>query len=181
VLLSDALLERFKDEEIEAVFAHELGHANGRHMLLRMLCMAAPLCLCHVIAAVLDSAVGSPPLSSVLVLAYVVFVFGKYARRLEHEADVWACHILPPDVSTGSMSTGRERFADTMMKLSAASQAEWNRGGWLHPSMRSRLEFLNGTLPNPHRLSAFRLRSRVALIVMLLAVASPLLMLVFNV
>ena len=33
VLLSDLLLERMDDEQIEAVFAHEIGHVVHRHMV----------------------------------------------------------------------------------------------------------------------------------------------------
>src|SRR5829696_9781819 len=32
ILLSDLLLERMDDEQIEAVFAHEVGHVVHRHM-----------------------------------------------------------------------------------------------------------------------------------------------------
>ena len=43
VLLTDALLTRFGDEEIALIFAHEVGHVRRRHLLWRLLVLALPL------------------------------------------------------------------------------------------------------------------------------------------
>ena len=43
VFLTDGLLEWLTDEEIEAVFGHELGHVRHHHLLLRVAAMFGPI------------------------------------------------------------------------------------------------------------------------------------------
>ena len=43
VFVTDALLLYLRDDEMEAVIAHELGHVRRRHLLLRLLLLGLPL------------------------------------------------------------------------------------------------------------------------------------------
>ena len=43
VFVTDALLLYLRDDEMEAVIAHELGHVRRRHLLLRLLLLSLPL------------------------------------------------------------------------------------------------------------------------------------------
>ena len=56
VFLTDALLTRLTPEEIEAVFAHEVGHVRHRHLLARVLAMFVPVSLWMLLQAVCPAA-----------------------------------------------------------------------------------------------------------------------------
>lgn len=118
VFLSDLLLETMRDEEIEAVFAHELGHIVHRHMwwyvvfvVALMLFASGPLTL------LLDQlpwlARPAPPLitltdqlrdsqaialqeqvMAVIGLGLFAVAFGYLSRRFERQADVYAARTM---------------------------------------------------------------------------------------
>jgi STE24 endopeptidase len=56
VFLSDALLRHMTDEEIEAVFGHEVGHIRHHHVFLRALVLLAPLSLYFLLGGVAGGA-----------------------------------------------------------------------------------------------------------------------------
>ncbi|HEX8916580.1 MAG TPA: M48 family metallopeptidase, partial [Humisphaera sp.] len=102
VLLSDLLLERLSDEEIEAVFAHEVGHVVHRHMawyvvffLILMLLAVGPGTL---VADALKQTAVAEQYQPVLLLAAsagaIWLVFGFLSRRFERQADVYAARVM---------------------------------------------------------------------------------------
>ncbi|NIP85242.1 MAG: M48 family metalloprotease, partial [Planctomycetales bacterium] len=107
VLLSDALLQRLSQQEIVAVFGHELGHVRHLHLPLRVMTIVAPVSLCLLVHQAapeiagpfmaLLSAQGAAVQALVAVLAtaaataYILVVFGCYSRLLEHQADLFGC------------------------------------------------------------------------------------------
>jgi len=113
IFLSDLLLETMKDEEIEAVFAHEIGHIKHRHMwwyvlfmLLIMLFVMGPIAylLNHVPGLSLDGPM-RPDIRSIVTarveqisefLAFGTFIimFGFLSRRFERQADVYAARTM---------------------------------------------------------------------------------------
>jgi STE24 endopeptidase len=126
VFLSDLLLETMRDEEIEAVFAHELGHIVHRHMwwyvvffVTLMLFLVGPVSL----ALNEIPALSVPPpgtmlspaeyatanergalqgqVLSVLGLALFVLLFGYLSRRFERQADVYAARTMQAAHETG--------------------------------------------------------------------------------
>ena len=109
IVLFDTLLSRLAPDEIEAVLAHELGHFRCRHVLKRMLWMAAVSLAFLALLAQLMSAswfyegLGVPAAQDrpgvalilfFLALPVFTFVFGPiislYSRRHEFEADAFA-------------------------------------------------------------------------------------------
>ena len=149
VFLTDALIRRFSDEEIEAIFAHELGHIRYHHLPLRAMALVAPLMLLFSLmqyfsagdAAVLvgSSMVGSVEamvLGLVGMAAYLFFVFGRYSRLLEQQADLFACDNLRVHAN------GAEGFIATLEKLSAVGGGRRGQTTWLHPSIAARAAFL---------------------------------------
>ena len=110
VFLSDGLLSHLGDEEIAAVFAHEMGHVRHRHLPLRIATIALPLSVwllfaqfCPSIAERLglwcttgglgrQTAIGLASLAAVG--GYVGLVFGAVSRLLEYQADLFGCRVL---------------------------------------------------------------------------------------
>ena len=109
IVFFDTLLARLAPDEIEAVLAHELGHFKLKHVLKRMLWMAAlSLGFLAVLAWLLDSAwfynglgvpavPGRPGVALILfslVLPVFTFLLGPlsslYSRKHEFEADAFA-------------------------------------------------------------------------------------------
>ena len=103
ILLSDLLLERMDDEQIEAVFAHEVGHVVHRHMawyvVVIMVFTLALVCAGQFMPKDLSSLRGVPQglldvLLPVLALAMFRVYFGFLSRRFERQADVYAARTI---------------------------------------------------------------------------------------
>jgi len=102
VLLSDVLLERMKDEEIEAVFAHELGHIVHRHMtwyavffvMLLLLAGVAVKFGGNIIPALNDQSGTAGLLMLLGMMAVFLLLFGALSRRCERQADVFAARTM---------------------------------------------------------------------------------------
>ena len=109
IVFFDTLLARLAPDEIEAVLAHELGHFKRKHVLKRMLWMAAvSLAFLALLAQLMGvswfyEGLGVPPAQDrpgvalilfFLALPVFTFVFGPlaslYSRKHEFEADAFA-------------------------------------------------------------------------------------------
>ncbi len=111
-LLSDALLESLSDQQIEAVFSHELGHVKHRHIwwyiLLVMSCVG--LSTGGSILAVWLSHHWWPAMSessqemvamiteSTLLLAFLAAVFSRISKQFEHQADWFAAQHMTQSI-----------------------------------------------------------------------------------
>jgi len=106
ILLSDLLLETMSDEQIEAVFAHEMGHVKHRHLWWLLLAMGALLLVFAgpgQLAADglegLNKRIWFPQwleLSLLMAGALGIFalLFGFISRRFERQADVFAARTM---------------------------------------------------------------------------------------
>ena len=103
ILLSDLLLERMDDDQIEAVFAHEVGHVVHRHMawyVVVILIFTLALLSASRFIPKDTQWLGElpPPLVDVLSLlgitALFLIYFGFLSRRFERQADVYAARII---------------------------------------------------------------------------------------
>ncbi|NLE39285.1 MAG: M48 family metalloprotease, partial [Pirellulaceae bacterium] len=102
VFLSDGLLGLLDEDEIAAVFAHELGHVRNGHVWLRAAAMFWPLGVAAAVAIAFPHAIehaasyvekggldamtalGLAGLAAIVI--YVLTFFAFYSRSLEHEA-----------------------------------------------------------------------------------------------
>jgi STE24 endopeptidase len=110
ILLSDLLLETLTDQQIEAVFAHEVGHIVHRHMawyavffagiaLAAMGPGAAVEAWLHQRASTSNAlGIGGQRVLEVLLalssLGAMILAFGYISRRFERQADVFAARML---------------------------------------------------------------------------------------
>jgi len=99
VLLSDGLIESLTDGQLEAVFAHEVGHIKRHH--LPLLVVAACLIMgvlglgaWHVeLAGLFSPAVVEGVMFAVVLVVWFV-AFGLVSRAFEREADLFALEAL---------------------------------------------------------------------------------------
>ena len=98
VLLSDVLLERMNDDEIEAVFAHELGHVVYRHMTWYAIFFIAMVFVAIVLGNALPALIPFTDISFQAIspagLAASLLLFGVLSRRCERQADVYAARTM---------------------------------------------------------------------------------------
>jgi len=105
VLLTDLLLETMSDEQIEAVFAHEIGHVVHRHMQwyvlvigMLVLALAGIERLIHdQFGPIYEKTLMGVSLEVWLTLgaaAGFLLVFGFLSRRFERQADVFAARTM---------------------------------------------------------------------------------------
>jgi Zn-dependent protease with chaperone function len=177
VMLTDALLQNCTEEEVEAVFAHEVGHVRHRHLLLYLLFGAAFICFYANLMDLLAAAGLVEPLGDLLALnitggqtvvmvafaaVYWGLIFGFISRRMEQQADLFAL------ASTGEPTA----FLTALEKLAAMSPSGAERrsiSSWRHFSIARRVGFLEAVLAEPSE--GLRFRRKVAAIQAALAVA----------
>ena len=130
VMLSDLLLERMDDEQVEAVFAHEIGHVIHRHMIWYVVFF-----LTLVLGAVGPMAVAADwfdrsGLPGQVKQALGVFagaagfwlIFGFLSRRFERQANVYAARVIQSVHGHGPSGgrAGAAAFAVAYPALAAA-------------------------------------------------------------
>jgi len=119
ILLSDLLLEHMPDEQIEAVFAHEVGHVIHRHMAWYIVFFLSLMFVAAVVGSLsrltpagdwLDQlSLGTEAWAMALLTASALgfwLLFGFLSRRFERQADVYAARMLeaarPTDPAAGA-------------------------------------------------------------------------------
>jgi len=129
VLLTDALLETMEPDELQAVMAHEVGHARRHHMPWMIVSLAA--CVGVAGLAVHGAAVGMQAVvhwqdeTWLQVVAMVMAIgqlaagltmFGWISRRIERQADTFAVQ----DLSRNPMAFGHTARSDALNEASEA-------------------------------------------------------------
>ena len=177
LVLSDALVDRFDRQAVQAIVAHEAGHIHHRHLWLRTMALIAPMILLFVAIQGATQQTRFPPeavwlfgadprsLAAVAMLAgiglYAVFIFGPYCRLLEHQADIFACRALQG--SGGRVVTrhslmhfaGTTRSLRTLERIGAACGLRRHASSWLHPSTAERASLLAALRVSPRRQQRF--------------------------
>jgi STE24 endopeptidase len=152
IILSDTLLERFQDDEVEAVLAHELGHHVHRHIFRSMTLQAtATFVGFYLVYRTLGwlgphfGFRGAADFANLPLLALVTTALSllllpavnSYSRAMERQADAYALHAIP----------SRAPFISSMEKLADLNLAERQPNPWIeflfhsHPSIQKRIAF----------------------------------------
>jgi Zn-dependent protease with chaperone function len=128
IVLDDLITSIDDDQRILAVFAHELGHAHGRHSLQLLLQSSA-------VGAFWTFYVGD--ISGLLAAAPAAVVQANYSQEFERQADDYGAAVLMHNGMSPAL------LADALKKLTA-SRPEGSKGGYLssHPSTDERMRHL---------------------------------------
>ena len=143
VMVTDALMDALPPEEIEAVFAHELGHVKRRHVtwygafavsLFALLTALSELPAFRALSAHPDGS-GLLTLQGFLGTAgaalYWAFAFSFVSRRMEIEADLYAVSL-----------TNTADFVGALERIAFLSGRARSAGSWRHFSIAKRVSFL---------------------------------------
>ncbi len=160
VFVSDGLLNRLSEDEVEAVFAHELGHIRHRHSLKLLFVLGLPIVSFMLFMSARNGR-GFDELnrwSGAVALAlaiagpfYLAVVVGGYARLLELQADAWAVQTLNGRNSVDSVRQATARYVSALDVL--ARPDDRRRLEWLHPTVANRRRFLQRALVDPRHTS----------------------------
>jgi Zn-dependent protease with chaperone function len=162
VLLTPSLIQKLSAEELEAVMAHEMGHAKHRHMLfylifivgltlvfnfglqvVTLLLSLGPLAI-ETRGISIDAWLAQPDTAStvisilitvpclVLVILYLRYVFGLFSRNFERQSDLQALEIQ----KTAS------HIVRSLDKISGYSPLVRVLPSWHHFSIQERIHFL---------------------------------------
>lgn len=150
VLLSDALLADYSDDEIEVVLAHELAHCVHRDLWKAMACEAAAVTLaCGAVwwllprlapALGLSGAADAAGLPAAVLIGGAVLLLLRPAahlvsRRCERQADRFAVEITG---NPGALASGLRRLAEqTLAEERPSAVVEWLFHS--HPPLAARL------------------------------------------
>ena len=159
VMVTDGLMDVLSPEEIEAVFAHEIGHVQRHHMIYYVLMAFAFIAL---LTLVPTSGTSSDGLLGDIVSTEVVVVlgasvlywgvgFGFVSRRMELEADLYATEMV------GST----EAFVSALERISFQSGRPRTASGWRHFSIAKRTQFLSTCEADGARRERFRVGMRI--------------------
>lgn len=141
VFITDALLARLDDDEIEAVYAHELGHAHHRHLqwfLALLLGFSVIMLGLQALAEQIEADDMMMMAMTLGVFAWALFMFSYISRRFERQADAFAAEHTSP-----------EQIARALWKVGRGSSRAMTRNGLRHFSIRRRISEIalagNGT------------------------------------
>ena len=198
ILITDALLLALPNEELEAVFAHEVAHVKYHHVLLYMALaiggMGAMILVGEAAAVVTHSPVALSLVTAAFLVAYWWLLFGFISRRCEAECDLFAVRATscpvdcsPPDAeartvgvdgaSSAALCEHRVRaFTSALGRIARLNGSAETARGWRHFSVARRRRFLEQVLASPRLAERFARRLRrikwMAILGAILAVAA---------
>lgn len=160
VVVTDRLIRELRDDEVEAVFGHEVGHIKHHHMLYYLVFLLASLVvvggvwnwggdllkqsglmgfLQHNVPWLYGWLTGYEVLAVlpflVLLTLYIFLVFGFLSRRCERQADIFGCRTVNCQV-----------FINALEKVAVLNGIPRDKPGWLsswqHATIAQRVSFL---------------------------------------
>jgi Zn-dependent protease with chaperone function len=147
IVVSDLLLKKFDDQEVDAILLHEMGHVRHRHCIKRLAMVIVPLFFLAMDQAMglglhswiaksdsLANVFGSMTqfLPAIAFLVYLWLVIKTVFRNMEYEADTFATETLFQMGASHAVHLALEKMAVIYPRMSK------HRSG-LHPSIRQRL------------------------------------------
>jgi STE24 endopeptidase len=184
ILLSDMLLETMNDREIEAVFAHEIGHVKHWHMGWYAVLVVTLILLCFGPGQLLSDRIEQWPrpqwltddvLSAVGGLAGIgafLLVFGYLSRWFERQADVYAARMIEqnPTETAALVSMaldpaanlpshvgphGFKIFAAALHRVAVINNIPLRERNFTHGSIAQRMNYLELLSTDPRHTARF--------------------------
>jgi STE24 endopeptidase len=170
ILLSDLLLETMTDEQVEAVFAHEVGHIVHRHMawyvvliVILMLGMSLAQILLEPHMPALPFHISFDIVMNVLGLVVFLLAFGYLSRRFERQADVYAARTIekelaveiPATIPTSVGPHGAMIFGSALYRVAVINNIPIRARNFTHGSIASRMNYLENIATDPERTTQF--------------------------
>jgi STE24 endopeptidase len=131
VFFTDAILKRLNEDELLAVFAHELGHVHHRHLLWLLLFILSLTVVMLGLALGIERFAPGRGLelpATLAVLAYAYFAFGYISRRFERQADAFAAEHTSPEL-----------MASVLLRIGRDNPGAMRKRGWRHFSLQRRV------------------------------------------
>ena len=152
LFVTDALIQQLAADELEAIAAHEAAHFRFRHLRRLAMSLAIPMLLLAVFGGPSDvNSDWNAPLLAVCVLGIWAGLHGRWARQLEHEADLGACRWL------SGFERGRVEPSSVEQYVQALTATGANPDGdWLHPPAAERIVKLAQWAADPHKAIRFQ-------------------------
>ena len=173
IFLTDALLQHFSDDEIEAVVAHEFGHVRYKHILTYLMFMIVYFLSYAIYYIYIGGPLESLPSTSSLVPAiglvffislYFIIIFRALSRRFEYQADLYAAALTgKPDALQLALArlaylNSTPRSIERLFELFQT-----------HPSVDRRIKFIErfkGGDPSASRYQNYLLEVKLLLILL---------------
>jgi Zn-dependent protease with chaperone function len=155
VLMTDALVTNLDLDEVEAVFAHEVGHAKHNHLLKFFLFFLGYTLLMYLVIETFEQPltrlIGDSIIGSITFVVGAIFLWfgllmGFVSRRFEQQADVYGA------LSTGGLhelKDGEHPFVRALERIALQMGDIREMKGWRHFSLGSRIEFIEKFLSDP--------------------------------
>lgn len=146
VIFTDTLIRNLAAEETGAVFAHEVGHAKFRHLLILLIFTVSYLGIVFSLSVALAGLFGNGLWDIGFSLAMIMFfwlvLFGRLSRRFELQADWFAARI------TGNPDS----FTRALTKIAVLNGIPMRSSGLsnlTHPSIDLRISSVNAQAAGP--------------------------------
>ena len=185
IMMTDLLLESMPSEQVEAVFAHEVGHVVHRHIAWYIAFWVAMLLWLDVIAQHLVDVLKFDPATvdwsvSLFGLAAIIVAFGWLSRGFERQADAFAADWIGRRESGGPVPLdGSLVFGDALRTVARMNnlpldahgmtagrplvgrvigRLAHHAGTWLHGGIRSRIHHVTALKNDPKVARQFRVK-----------------------
>ena len=178
ILVTKALLQLLRPEEIDQVIAHEIGHVKRKHLVLYLFFFIGFMLISYIVTIVtsylifnntfflkmvlewnFDPETVFRTFSSVLLLVCVIlyfrFLFGYFMRNFERQADGYVFRLFP----------NAHPLINTFSKIVSSSGQSADKPNWHHFSIRQRVEHLIKCEASPENIIRHDRKMRRSLIV----------------
>jgi Zn-dependent protease with chaperone function len=170
VLMTDALLETMRRDEVRAVMAHEIGHVRRHHMPWMVLCLVALLAaadwalitpLLWIDARWFEVEASIAPWIELALMTGMVGLillgFGWVSRRFERQADTFAAQHLsglgrpdgPDDPAPSIAADAVDSLRSALLTICRMHAIDPKRRSWRHGSIEWRIAYLESIVGRP--------------------------------
>ena len=158
VYFTRGLIERLDEEQLAAVFAHELGHSRLHHFWFHTGLILGIGGIAAGAATLLGTGGGGGtgedgPVELAIIggtILFLAFFYGHLSRHFENQADLFSADTL------GSPNG----ITSALHQLATLSGADLRRGGWRHPSILARIDRVLSCTFDPRARRRFEGRTR---------------------